>query len=149
MRRLIWIMPAALLVFAGGSIATLQVANAESARSQQATRFDPSVMATFETTSLQPRASVSDPVSSGQTTGLVRQAHTQVLRPAPLPNEDFDAPGLSARAVAAQGQTTVNPSFYGGPKYFAGDGYSPGSTLDDRKNGHRAGAGMSLSIPVH
>lgn len=149
MKRLIWIMPAALLAFAGGSIAGLHAANAGPAWSQQATSFDPSSMATFGTTSLQPRASVGDPASPDRATGLVRQAHVQALRPAPLPDQDFDAPGLDARAIAAQGQTSVNPSFYGGAKYFAGDGYSPGSTLDDRKNGHSAGAGMSLSIPVH
>jgi len=148
MRRLIWLMPTALLAFAGCGVAAVHAADAEPARPQRATSFNPSAMATFATTSLDPRASEIDPGSYDRTIGLVRQANARTLRPAPLPNEDYDAPGLDAQALAAQGQTSVNPSFYGGPKHFAGDGYSPGSTLDDRKNGHRAGGGMSLSIPV-
>lgn len=148
MKRLIWIMPAALLAFSGVGIATLPAADAETALSQPATSFNPSAMATFETTSLAPRASAIDPVAPGNTNGLVRQVHAQALKPAPLPNQDFDAPGPDAQTLAAQGQTSVSPSFYGGSKHFAGDGYAPGSTLDDRQNGHRAGGGMSLSIPV-
>lgn len=148
MKRLIRIMPAALLIIAGGTIARMRAADAEPVRTQQATGSDPSAMATFKTTSLDARASGFDPVSPDQTTGLVRQAHAQTLAPAPLPNQDFDAPGLDAGTLAAQGQTTVNPSFYSGAKPFAGDGYSPGSTLDDRQNSHRAGGGMSLSIPM-
>lgn len=149
MKRLIWILPAALMAFTESSVAILRAAHAEPARSQPVTGFDPSSMATFETTSLAPRAGMLDPSPASPTAGLVRQAHVQALRPAPLPNVDVDEPGMDAQALAAQGQTSVNPSFYGGAKRFAGDGYSPGSTLDDRKYGHDAGGGMSLSIPVH
>ncbi|MGI4746488.1 MAG: hypothetical protein ACRYFY_10660, partial [Janthinobacterium lividum] len=125
MRRFIWIMPAALLAFSAAGIANAHAADTGRAQSpQQATSFDPSALATFETTSLDPRASVSDPGLPGPTIGLIRQARAQALRPAPLPNEDFDAPGLDAQTLAAQGQTSVSPSFYSGAKPFAGDGYS-------------------------
>ena len=89
-----------------------------------------------------------DAMPRGSTGALVIQAHAQTLRPAPLPNEDFDEPGLSPQALAAQDQASVGPSFYGAAKPFSGDGYAPGSTIDDRTSHRHNGGGMSLSIPV-
>ena len=80
---------------------------------------------------------------------IVTQAHAQTLRPAPMPDQDFDGPGLNAEAIAAQNQTHVQPSFYSRGKHFAGDGFADGSTLDgNRANRAKPGGGMSLSIPM-
>lgn len=113
---------------------------------------------TLETTSLQP---VDPDAAGGQTTmaampsgmapaaSLVMQAHAQILRPAPLPDQDLDAPGPSMQALAAQQDASLTPSFYSTAKHFSGDGFAAGSTLDeDQSNRHRPGGGMSLSIPV-
>ena len=80
---------------------------------------------------------------------LVMQAHAEILRPAPLPDPDLEAPEPSAQALAAQDQASVQPSFYSAAKHFSGDGFAAGSTLDgDHANRSRPGGGMSLSIPV-
>ena len=80
---------------------------------------------------------------------LVKQAHAQVLRPAPLPDQDLDAPGLGPDALAAQKQASLQPSFYTPARHFSGDGFSDGSTLDgDHASRAKPGGGMSLSIPM-
>ncbi len=81
---------------------------------------------------------------------LVVQAHAQVLRPAPVPDQDFDAPGPSRQALAEQDQASLQPSFYSAARRgFSGDGFANGSTLDDdHANRRKPGGGMSLSIPV-
>lgn len=87
--------------------------------------------------------------SSVPAAALVMQAHARALRPAPLPDQDLDAPGPNAQALAAQDETSVQPSFYSTSKHFSGDGFAAGSTLeDDHVNRRRPGGGMSLSIPV-
>ena len=81
---------------------------------------------------------------------LVMQAHAEVLRPAPVPDQDFDAPGPSRQALAEQDQASLQPSFYSAARRgFSGDGFANGSTLDDdHANRRKPGGGVSLSIPV-
>lgn len=80
---------------------------------------------------------------------LVIEARATTLRPAPLPDQDMDAPGPDAQALSAQQQASVAPSFYGNQNHFSGDGFSSGSNLEaDKNNRRRPGGGMSLSIPV-
>lgn len=80
---------------------------------------------------------------------VVVKAHAETLRPAPLPNPDVDAPGPDAQQLAAEDQASLHPSFYANTKHFAGDGYAPGSTLEnDQNNRRKPGGGMSLSIPM-
>lgn len=107
-------------------------------------------MQTIDTTSLSGQQTMSAmPTRSLPASALVVQAHAQRLRPAPLPDPDYDAPGPDSQAVAAQGATSVRPSFYSAAQHFSGDGFASGSTLDeDRAAHHHAGGGMSLSIPV-
>lgn len=77
------------------------------------------------------------------------QARAQILRPAPLPDQDFDAPAPNAQVLADQQEASLTPSFYGTAKHFSGDGFAAGSALDEEQsNRHRPGGGMSLSIPV-
>ncbi len=79
----------------------------------------------------------------------VIQAHATAMRPAPLPDQDVDAPGPDAQTLAAQQQASVGPSFYGNKDHFSGDGFSAGSNLEsDKNNRRRPGGGMSLSIPM-
>ncbi|MBE7212215.1 MAG: hypothetical protein INR65_14430 [Gluconacetobacter diazotrophicus] len=79
----------------------------------------------------------------------VVQAHAETLRPAPLPDPDVDAPGPDAAQIASQGEASLHPSFYSNSHHFAGDGFSPGSTLENEQNNRRKpGGGMSLSIPM-
>ena len=106
---------------------------------------------TIDTTSLSTAAATMPAMPSGSrpAASLVMQAHAQVLRPAPLPDQDLEAPEPSAQALAAQSQTSLQPSFYSAATHFSGDGFSAGSTLDgDHANRSRPGGGMSLSIPV-
>ena len=81
---------------------------------------------------------------------LVVQAHAEGLRPAPVPDQDLDAPGPSRQALAEQDQASVQPSFYSAARQgFSGDGFADGSTLDDdHANRRKPGGGVSLSIPV-
>lgn len=80
---------------------------------------------------------------------LVMQARATTLRPAPLPDQDFDAPGPDSQALAAQQEASLAPSVYGQTQHFSGDGFSTGSNLESNKNNRRRpGGGMSLSIPV-
>ncbi len=81
---------------------------------------------------------------------LVVQADARALRPAPVPDQDFDAPGPSRQTLAAQDQARLQPSLYSAARQgFSGDGFAPGSTLDDdHANRRRPGGGMSLSIPM-
>ncbi len=82
-------------------------------------------------------------------TGLVMQAHAEVLRPAPLPDPDVSAPGPSQEALEAQAAPSVAPDLFNPQAHVAGDGYASGSSLDaDHNNRHSTGGGMSLSIPV-
>ena len=89
------------------------------------------------------------PGGSASADVLVKQAHAEVLRPAPLPDQDLDAPGPGPDALAAQQQSSLQPSFYSPTRHFAGDGFSAGSTLDEDHAGRaKPGGGMSLSIPM-
>lgn len=150
MKRHTWIMPAALVTAlalgpVGASADTGLIPDASPLR---VASLDPSGV---QTTDALTSSRLIDmmPLGMPPARALVMQAHAQTLRPAPLPDEDFDAPGLSAQALAAQNQTSVQPSFYAPAKPFSGDGFAAGSTLDeDRVNRHRGGGGMSLSIPV-
>nr|WP_321983737.1 hypothetical protein [uncultured Lichenicoccus sp.] len=82
-------------------------------------------------------------------TGLVVQAHAEVLRPAPLPDPDVSAPGPSSEALEAQANPSVAPDLFNPQAHVAGDGYAAGSSIDaDHNNRHSTGGGMSLSIPV-
>ncbi|MCQ8278360.1 hypothetical protein NFI95_07835 [Acetobacteraceae bacterium KSS8] len=79
----------------------------------------------------------------------VMQARATAMRPAPLPDEDVDAPGPDAQTLASQQQASLNPSFYSNKDHFSGDGFAPGSNLEsDKNNRRRPGGGMSLSIPM-
>ncbi len=81
--------------------------------------------------------------------GLVMQAHVETLRPAPLPDPDVSAPGLSGGSLAAQGDASVSPGVFNSQSHFAGDGYAPGSSMEtDHAHRHSTGGGMSLSIPM-
>ena len=124
---------------------------------QRLASFDNGGIRTVDTTSLAGGSSSQAAISSMPAipTGfapagtLVRQARAEVLRPAPLPDQDFDAPAPGPDALAAQQQASLQPSFYAPAKHFAGDGFSAGSTLDgDHVNRARPGGGMSLSIPM-
>lgn len=113
---------------------------------QQVASLDPSMVTTIDTTSL---ADTTGAVPHGPIGAMVIEAHAQALRPAPLPDQDFDAPGPSAQTLAAQEQASVTPGFYAPTSHFSGDGFASGSTLDgDQANRHRRSAEMSLSIPV-
>ncbi len=80
---------------------------------------------------------------------LVIQAHATAMRPAPLPDQDVDAPGPDTQTLAAQQQASLSPSVYGQTKHFSGDGFATGSNLENEQNNRRRpGGGMSLSIPV-
>ncbi|MGI4748107.1 MAG: hypothetical protein ACRYFY_18995 [Janthinobacterium lividum] len=151
MKRHIWIMPASVITAlalgsVGASADTGQPSNNAPVR---AASLDPTAAETVDATALS-RPLDTMPLGVPPAASLVMQASAQTLQPAPLPNEDFDAPGLSAQALAAQDQASVQPNFYGRPKPFSGDGFAAGSTIDDdRMNRHRTGGGgMSLSIPV-
>ena len=149
MKRLVWIAPAMLFgTLAAGRVAPALAEETGRATTQQVQALDPTGAASFANTSLIQGGPTMYAMPGESTRALVMQAHAQTLRPAPLPNQDFDAPGLSAQALAAQDQASVGPSFYSSAKPFAGDGYAPGSTNDDRTSHRRAGGGMSLSIPV-
>jgi hypothetical protein len=91
-----------------------------------------------------------DPMARPAMPAMVVQAHAQALRPAPLPDQDMDAPGLSADEVASQQQASLNPHVFAPVgQHFSGDGFSQGASLDkDRVNRSRPGGGMSLSIPM-
>ncbi len=92
-------------------------------------------------------ATLSDRVPSAAS--LVMEAHATTLRPAPLPDQDFDAPGPDPQTLAAQQEASLAPSVYGQTQHFSGDGFSSGSNLESNKNNRRRpGGGMSLSIPV-
>ena len=92
-------------------------------------------------------ATLSDRVPSAAS--LVMEAHATALRPAPLPDQDFDAPGPDSQTLAAQQEASLAPSVYGQTQHFSGDGFSSGSNLESNKNNRRRpGGGMSLSIPV-
>ena len=136
-------LPAALC---WGLLAGTPMARADSGQSSQ----DLTSLQTVDTTSLS-TAALAPGLASGArpAAGLVMQAHARILRPAPLPDQDLEAPEPSAQALAAQGQASLQPSFYSATTHFSGDGFSAGSTLDgDHANRSRAGGGMSLSIPV-
>ena len=76
-------------------------------------------------------------------------AHAEVLRPAPLPDQDISAPGPSEDALAAQADPSVEPGIFNPKTHFAGDGYAPGSSIDaDQNHRHSTGGGMNLSIPM-
>ncbi len=81
--------------------------------------------------------------------GLVMQAHVETLRPAPLPDPDVSAPGMSGAASTAQGDASLAPGVFNPQSHFAGDGYAPGSSIEtDHAHRHSTGGGMSLSIPM-
>ncbi len=90
------------------------------------------------------------PLATSSARALVVQAHAEVLRPAPVPDQDLDAPGPSRQALADQDQASLQPSFYSAARRgFSGDGFASGSTLDDdHANRRKPGGGVSLSIPV-
>jgi hypothetical protein len=89
---------------------------------------------------------LDDAVMSG---GLVRQAHVETLRPAPLPNPDVRDPGPSNETLAAQNDPSLAPDVFNPKSHFAGDGYEPGSSIENEHNHrHSTGGGMSLSIPM-
>ena len=80
---------------------------------------------------------------------LVLQAHAVTLRPAPLPDPDVSAPGMSGGALEAQGDASLAPGVFNPQSHFAGDGYAPGSSIEtDHAHRHSTGGGMSLSIPM-
>ena len=88
----------------------------------------------------------SDAATGG---GLVMQAHVQTLRPAPLPDPDVSAPGMSGDALAAQSDASLAPGVFNSQSHFAGDGYAAGSSIEtDHAHRHTTGGGMSLSIPM-
>ena len=106
---------------------------------------------TIDTTSLQaPVAPSHDPVAHALVDhDLVIEAHATTLRPAPLPDQDFDAPGPDRAALAAQQESSLVPSVYNHAETFSGDGFATGSNLEaDKNNRRRPGGGMALSIPV-
>lgn len=106
---------------------------------------------TIDTASLATVQATTAAVPSGPLAGApVLQARASALRPAPVPDQDLDAPGPSREALADQEQARLQPSFYAAPRQgFSGDGFASGSTLnDDHANRRRPGGGMSLSIPV-
>ncbi len=109
-------------------------------------------MQTVDTASLSgsgTRTMPAIPIGFASADVLVKEAHAEVLRPAPLPDQDLDAPGPSPDALAAQQQASLQPSFYAPARHFSGDGFSAGSTLDgDHVNRAKPGGGMSLSIPM-
>lgn len=149
MNRLVWTMPAILLAaLAVGAVAPASAEETGTQATQQVQSLDPTAAATFASNSLVQTGPMTDSMPGAPARPLVIQAHAQTLRPAPLPNEDFDEPGPGPQALAAQDQASVGPSFYGAAKPFAGDGYAPGSTLDDRVSHRHTGGGMSLSIPM-
>ena len=81
--------------------------------------------------------------------GLVMQAHVETLRPAPLPDPDVSAPGVSGDALSAPGDASVAPGVFNPQSHFAGDGYASGSSIEnDHAHRHSTGGGMSLSIPM-
>ena len=81
--------------------------------------------------------------------GLVLQAHVETLRPAPLPDPDVSAPGMSGGALEAQGDASLAPGVFNAQSHFAGDGYAPGSSIEtEHAHRHSTGGGMSLSIPM-
>ncbi len=104
-------------------------------------------------TELQPMAqNTVDAIPSDRASGvagLVLQAHAQTLRPAPLPDPDVSAPGMSGEALAAQGDASLAPGVFNPQSHFAGDGYAAGSSIEtDHAHRHSTGGGMSLSIPM-
>lgn len=138
------------------TMATMAVLAAPVARAappagdSQFASLDAPGMQTIDTASLSAQQTIpAMPTGSMPATALVVQAHAQRLRPAPLPDPDYEAPGPDSQALAAQGATSVRPSFYSAAQHFSGDGFASGSTLDeDRAAHHHTGGGMSLSIPV-
>jgi len=80
---------------------------------------------------------------------LVMPASAHALRPAPMPDQDVEAPGLTRDALAAQKEASLSPSFYARKAQFAGDGFAAGSTLDEEHaSRERPGGGMALNIPM-
>lgn len=147
MRRTIRIMPACLLpalLFASLASAQARLDDDGSATPGVARAI------TIDTTSLaSSTVAAFGALSKGSIGAPVLQARAQLMRPAPLPDQDYDAPGPSEQALAAQDQASVSPSLVSPSRHFSGDGFASGSTLDeDRVNRHRAGGGMSLSIPM-
>ncbi len=115
-------------------------------------RIDTTSLASSQTTMLavQGTSVGASPTAVPAARDLVVQAHAAVLRPAPVPDQDFDAPGPSRQALAEQDQASLQPSFYSAARRgFSGDGFANGSTLDDdHANRRKPGGGVSLSIPV-
>ncbi len=124
---------------------------------QRLASFDGKGIRTVDTTSLAGGSSdlaaigtmPAIPTGFASAETLVRKVHAEVLRPAPLPDQDLDAPAPGPDALAAQQQASLQPSFYSPVRHFSGDGFSTGSTLDgDHINRAKPGGGMSLSIPM-
>lgn len=83
------------------------------------------------------------------TVGLVQEAHAETLRPAPLPDPDVTPPGPSSDTLASESDPSLGPGIFNPQSHFAGDGYEPGSSIDNDKNHrHTTGGGMNLSIPM-
>ena len=153
MTRHAWIKHAAIgmaLVFGFGTAAA-HAATQSAGETGSLHTIDTTSLAGNQPATLAPAQATMSAMPSGlPAAALVVQAHAEVLRPAPVPDQDFDAPGPSRQTLAAQEQASVQPSFYSAPRQnFSGDGFAPGSTLnDDHANRSRPGGGMSLSIPV-
>jgi hypothetical protein len=67
------------------------------------------------------------------------------LAPAPIPNQDIDAPV----ARAAPREPRLEPAFFSRKAEFEGDGFSAGSNLDyNTEDKDKPAAGLNLSVPV-
>ncbi|WP_428392458.1 hypothetical protein [Lichenicoccus sp.] len=80
---------------------------------------------------------------------IVQAAHAQAMRPAPVPDPDIDAPQAGADRLAEESSPTVEPYLFNPRNHFAGDGYEPGSSLENARNNRETPAGgMNVLIPV-
>ncbi|MCQ8241634.1 hypothetical protein [Rhizosaccharibacter radicis] len=100
--------------------------------------------------SLEVMQATIDPLAAPARPVIVQEAHATTLRPAPLPDQDLDAPGLTSDELASQQEASLSPHVFAPVhQHFSGDGFANGASLDkDRANRSRPGGGMSLSIPV-
>ena len=91
------------------------------------------------------------PLSPGAGGGLtiVTSAPADSMRPAPVPNPDIDAPQARADRLAAESSPSVEPTLFNTRAHFVGDGYEPGSSLENARNNRETPAGgMNVLIPM-
>ena len=79
----------------------------------------------------------------------IRTAPTQVMQPAPVPDAGITAPEAGGDALAAERSPSIEPYLFNPRNHFAGDGYAPGSSLENAQNNRETPAGgMNVLIPV-